>query len=707
MNTPECQEKNSPPAEVPKIDPRSVAPITAADLINFYQQTAEKKGEITKKTIGNVIYRFRSILQDLDASHSEDCKWLLTGRSCLPVIWKLTKGLNKRAAYDIKSAVLQMQKAFILRKADLKADAQRNIFEAYLVANYRYNQTHEIQKKQMGVVEFVKAAFNATGMPRKRLHAPIIGVASKTWFRIKDLEQSLAAPGALTKFLYRKGDDSVQYRTEYGDKASQLKQGKNHYAFKFQNWPEPLKEEWKAFFLLKTQPEKASLLWNKLFKTDDMQTWRLTSDKGCPSGTTILRGLETFFGWCKLGKIIDEHGQIDHRRSGPGLIDTELSLALFAIPTIMDDYLDFRRLRGTQDKTRKGEGDWNHSCSLTIELATTLLSPRTGLIAIRDDWYFQPNQPPSARNIAHTVGTEFLDDFTNEVLEVTSPRKRWLLHCKNRRDRLDGLRDRLDKTKVQTRKTDGSVQEILKLRNPSQVLPELRQALARVPISPSLEVHQFRDRILIEIITRIPLRITHFGFMRPRHLVKMPDRKGDYYQVNFEKGEFKNTRFLRQTGFEANLPAGLTPLIDRYLNELWPKGHGRPIGPNDRIMLAEPLSERAIERQMELNEAVTGNKDQEAAITILTTKTCQQKIRDITKRLLSEKYHTPGFGPHAFRHIIATTIIRIYGNYNKAAALLWDAVATVLRNYSHVSKNEELADAFVLMEEVSSAKVIK
>jgi integrase len=54
-----------------------------------------------------------------------------------------------------------------------------------------------------------------------------------------------------------------------------------------------------------------------------------------------------------------------------------------------------------------------------------------------------------------------------------------------------------------------------------------------------------------------------------------------------------------------------------------------------------------------------------------------------TRRFLSS---TDGIGPHAFRHLVATTWLRMQpGSYQRVAVLLHDTLETVLKTYGHMT----------------------
>ncbi|MBQ5942252.1 hypothetical protein J8847_19725, partial [Massilia sp. AB1] len=53
---------------------------------------------------------------------------------------------------------------------------------------------------------------------------------------------------------------------------------------------------------------------------------------------------------------------------------------------------------------------------------------------------------------------------------------------------------------------------------------------------------------------------------------------------------------------------------------------------------------------------------------------------------------SPGFGPHAVRHLVATTWLRKNpGDFLTVAELLNDSLKTVLENYAHLRRDDSFA----------------
>jgi len=67
----------------------------------------------------------------------------------------------------------------------------------------------------------------------------------------------------------------------------------------------------------------------------------------------------------------------------------------------------------------------------------------------------------------------------------------------------------------------------------------------------------------------------------------------------------------------------------------------------------------------------------------------QQHVAKLTKRFIPE---CPGFGTHAFRHLVATDYPRKSPNdFLTVAVLLHDRLETVLAAYAHLREDESFA----------------
>jgi integrase len=130
--------------------------------------------------------------------------------------------------------------------------------------------------------------------------------------------------------------------------------------------------------------------------------------------------------------------------------------------------------------------------------------------------------------------------------------------------------------------------------------------------------------------------------------------------------------------YDVKLPEYVGDAIEHYLKE------GRPYlagaNDNDFFLLPEKFA-----NQTEYDRAgvpIPVLKDRWNAEAIGT------RVRLVTRALRDGK---PGFGPHAFRHIVATDYLKRFpGAYKLVADLLCDQLQTVIKEYGHTSAQDGL-----------------
>jgi len=159
------------------------------------------------------------------------------------------------------------------------------------------------------------------------------------------------------------------------------------------------------------------------------------------------------------------------------------------------------------------------------------------------------------------------------------------------------------------------------------------------------------------------------------HLVKVgPGR----YRLNFSPSDFKNEKGAATEPYSVAVDDSVAPWIDRYLSEarqylidadetsrfFLPAARGPEVTP--QFLSDEGLSQ-------------TGG---------YKTDGLSSRVKKLTALYIDG---CPGFGPHSFRHVIATDHLRRNpGDYLTVATLLHDKLETVLKNYSHLKVQDGL-----------------
>lgn len=633
---------------------------------------------VKTKTIQNEISSLRRLITCLGQNGADDCRWMADQRE----FEKGVAACKLDSDGTFRSALNQLRRSACERVA--LANPVNTLWESYQRAYYKYVNTGG-SAQLMSKNEFILHCFNATGISRHRLNAQKILVHGPTFERIKQLEQSLGADGELTQWLINMSDNNMKiFQTKYGKRVGEATEFR--YALLRRDWPPGLAREWDDLFLFRTEPLRASIKWDlHLEEIPKKKTylWRVRKhENSCPSADKQLRELECFFGWCLLPRETLVNGEKNLWRSGPDetIRKENLSLALIANTDLLDGYIKFRKAHTvTEAEATSGElGSFNRSCKTFIELASSLLNPLVGFIYLRKEFYFRPSETsPAATNLASRVGYRFYKAELRKVVEVTDPDERWYYFCKKIRDYMERTQDQEFDPLLKTRGGD-PIAGILSLDDPMQAIVELLQRLEEAePVVDHWRHFHRRKRLFFLLIANCPLRILQYALMTGNHLVKMKPIGGrpSFYQIRFTKEEFKNERYIPEWDYLFDLSEDLTSFIDSYLQNDWPAINGRPFTAEDRVFCGHLLGEIPQNRKTLTERIITQ-----------LMKIC----RETTARHLGAKYSTPGFYPHAFRHIEATSIIKVTGSYEEAALLLWDAVATVRRAYAHIKRVDQL-----------------
>lgn len=671
----------------------SVGPPTYDSLIGAHERGLRS---VADKTIKNEISVLRRLMLMLKEDGGSSYLWMVelkSFQSRLSTIGPLNAS-DRSAINKVRATAISLAAA---------ANPTQNLWESYVCAHHRYVSIGG-KADLMSKNEFIKFCFNATGMSRKRLNASKILVHGGTFERIRELEHSLAADGDLTRWLINMSDNNTaKFRTAFGKRLSKALEFR--YALLPEKWPKQLKEEWNGVYLLRTEPLKASRQWGlHLEKLDkrELYTWKIRrTDGSCASAVKQSRELECFFGWCLLPITLLPDGAKNVWRSGPDKHITidQLSLALLADQDLFDGYLAFRKAHtlSEEDAITGMVGKFNRFCKTFIEFASSLFNPHTGFVALRKDLYYTPmSATASARNLAPKVGTTFYDYERDREITVKDESDRWVHFCKAIRSYMEITRQaEFDDTYV-TRDM-GPIANILKLPDPIVAIVDLLDELKKAePVIEHWMHHHRRKRLFFMLESVCPLRVFQFALMTGTHLSRKaatPDR-GAWYQIHFNKDEFKNERFIAEQDYYFDLPDDFTSFIDDFLNQSWPYLNKRPFTAKDRIFGTAAIG----------HNAVNYTKVQNANLCDQLKKICKKT----TARFLGTKYQTPGFFPHAFRHIKATSVIKTTGSFDDAALFLWDSVITVKKAYAHIKRSEQLARAaandYQRMKHIRSAK---
>lgn len=241
-----------------------------------------------------------------------------------------------------------------------------------------------------------------------------------------------------------------------------------------------------------------------------------------------------------------------------------------------------------------------------------------------------------------------------------TPIQNWKEHCKSVKDYAKGIK----KVAMNSPKSRDNepIENILSAQNPIEYLFELNQGMRvhvswrrRMGASGETLAVLIRNQLLLQMLSVNPLRINNYRMMTYRK-----DNRGNLYQrpdktwaLRFNPEDFKNQKGAADRPYDTAITIEDPSLFDEYLSV---RHHLKGSKGNDRVFVT-PESD-----VVQFNPLITG----------------------LTRAILSS-VTKQGFGPHAFRHIIATGYIKTHPNgYQVVAGILHDRLTTVLNEYAHL-----------------------
>jgi integrase len=259
----------------------------------------------------------------------------------------------------------------------------------------------------------------------------------------------------------------------------------------------------------------------------------------------------------------------------------------------------------------------------------------------------------------------------------------WRERCANTRARASALHGNIEVLKKEESQHFGKgrepmepIQKILDLDRPLvSVLQAVKDMLHDLPpalSSPVVRACHFRDTLLVALLAANPLRLRQFCIMEfDKHLVRQED--GSWW-LKFKKGEFKNRRAIKGD-YRVRVARDVWPLIERYRTEF------RPIlaGADVCNYVFRPRPGKARSKDSKKIKAFNSKPMSPAAI--------HNAVADATYCYIPI---CPGFGPHGFRHIVATDIIKRDPKigFFLASRALHDKLETVEEAYEHLKTHE-------------------
>jgi integrase len=296
-------------------------------------------------------------------------------------------------------------------------------------------------------------------------------------------------------------------------------------------------------------------------------------------------------------------------------------------------------------------GKYNKGSLVVLTIISSLLRPSTGYL-------FQH--------------AEYAEKLRARLTTTT-----WQQQCQHTRARVTSLFKQISRMEKENdyenfefgRDPKELIQWILDLPRPLLVIHEMIKEMLEdlLPESAPMtdRARQYRNIVLIALLSSNPLRISMFAKMRfDRNLVRRGD--GSWW-LHFRRGAFKNRRALKGD-YLVQVAAPLWPLLDRYKEEF----HSFLTSATQSNFVFVSTGQGRHVKHGGYGLSVNG----------LTN-----IIHEMTEMFMPNGI---GFRAHAFRHILATDIIKKDPRlgFFLAAIALHDKLETVEKEYIHLKTSE-------------------
>lgn len=210
-----------------------------------------------------------------------------------------------------------------------------------------------------------------------------------------------------------------------------------------------------------------------------------------------------------------------------------------------------------------------------------------------------------------------------------------------------------------SRHPDEPIRALLALPQPMapilRAIQDIDALAAQAPSGGITQARHKRDALLLAFLLSVPLRALNFRIMKwnafgTGHLHRTPNGQ---FRLRFSADEMKNHK-----PFDVPISGWLVSRIEEYIEE-----YRDVVNDGQRSELVFKYSNGDSDKYCTLNK----------------------RVLKLTRRHLPE---TPGFGIHAFRHLVATDwLMKNQNDFMTAADLLGDNLQTVIDNYAHLKKD--------------------
>lgn len=362
-----------------------------------------------------------------------------------------------------------------------------------------------------------------------------------------------------------------------------------------------------------------------------------------PSAKRMKCDITLFLGFCSLSK-----NNKDPMLRGLGMKSEKLTLALLTEKATVEKYL-------TEFKLTRTGGKFHGGYLTFISFVSSLLRQKTGYLY---------QKPEFALKLGLSLTVE-----------------EWQAKCLDTRSRLLKIKEAIREAErsgsgdfEMGRDPQESIADILALEQPIQATMEMVTAMlediSKLAASPIHQACLYRDALLLILLQANPLRIKMFRIMKfGENLVKETD--GSWW-IKFDRKAFKNRHFL-SSNYRMCLTSEVWSMIDIYREKF------RPLFPDSASSPYVFLGTKN-----KFRSTITKGQNDKSVPALLNLSAI---VFRRTKQYIDS---SPGFGPHSFRHITASHIIKTQPESGVflAAKVLHDKFKTVEDYYAHLKTNE-------------------
>ena len=497
------------------------------------------------------------------------------------------------------------------------------------------------KQAKTGFAETLADAVEKSGITRKSI-AISVGIWELTlreWLRgnrvpqnkhrletVPNLEALLGlSPGMLTSQLPPPAPEAGLIQTAY----QKLLKGNLRTPYALRDVPDSMKKEWLGYVRFKVLPIEKGLNRNTLWRIRPATSigknygWESTiGQEVCPSAN---------ISWLCVANVIG-FSVLEKNKGGLGLGQEAITLSTLADADIYNDLIVYMHSRS---------GKYNNGMVNLIAQIKAMVRPNTGYL-----WQ---------------KAKLFCKTYLHGEMTPDAYRQQ----CGDTYSHLLSIAKHLQSSSVLTmsRNPKEPIQNILDMQRPLEALFQLAEGVKRCAPSKSkpfdYAIH-LRKLLLLQMLTAAPVRINQYAILtyfnnNSGHLYKA-DRS---WWLRFNKHETKNHK-----DYNVRLYPGTYRLIEEYLDKYRP------------LLLAGHSSNYVFCSKPKVGGR-TGNAP--ASVNYLSS-----IILNMTRNFIPD---SPGFSPHAIRAIVATDFLKSHpGQFELAANLLDDEVATVIKHYAHLNK---------------------